>query len=102
MASNNNNARKALTAEDVEALKKLHDTIEKFHHQIKQQASAANSAGDIVIRKQFEKYLKVTSRDLGDLYARIQRADMAIYRKETKALAAKIEGEEEEDEETES
>lgn len=89
--------RKALTPEDVAALKQLHDTIEEFHKQIKVQAQAANNAGDLMIRRQFEKYLKVTSRDLGDLYARIQRADMALYRRETKALSAQLDGEQEEE-----
>lgn len=84
---------KALTEEDVQALKKLHETIEDFHNQIKDQAQAANKAGDLMIRRQFEKYLKVTSQDLGNLYARIQRADMALYRRETKALAAQLDEE---------
>lgn len=77
-----------LTREDVEALQSLYETLNDFHKEFKVKAQDANKKKALAVRRYFEKILAMTSADLSAIEARIRRADMAIYRKETKALAA--------------
>ncbi len=84
----------AMTQDDVDGLKSLYETLNKFHQEIKTKAQDANKQKALVVRRYFEKFLAQTSADLSAIEARIRRAEMALYRKETRALA------DEEDEET--
>jgi hypothetical protein len=76
-----------LTQADVEALQSLYDTLSAFHKEIKQKAQDANQNKALALRRYFEKFLVMTSADLSSIEARIRRTDMALLRKETKALA---------------
>ena len=75
-----------LTEKDVAALKSLREVLGDFHVSMKEKASEAHKDGNITVRHYFEKFLAQTSKDLSALTARINRAELALYRKETKAM----------------
>jgi hypothetical protein len=83
----NDTKKKALTQADVEALQALYETLASFHKEVKAKAQDANRLKAITVRRYFEKILAMTSADLSSIEARIRRTDMALFRKETKALA---------------
>jgi len=76
----------AMTQQDVEGLKALYETLSNFHQDIKKKAQEANTQNALVVRRYFEKFLAQTSSDLSAIEARIRRAEMALFRKDTKAL----------------
>lgn len=76
----------AMTQEDIDGLKALYETLNNFHQDIKAKAQEANAKNALVVRRYFEKFLAQTSSDLSTIEARIRRAEMALFRKDTKAL----------------
>ena len=85
--------KSGMTQEDIEGLKELYATLDNFHQDIKAKAQAANAKSALVVRRYFEKFLAKTSADLSQIDSRIRRAELALFRKDTKAL---IETEDEE------
>lgn len=85
----------AMTQEDIKGLQALYDTLDKFHQDIKAKAQQANAQNALVVRRYFEKFLAQTSADLSAIEARIRRAEMALFRKDTRALIDAQEDEEE-------
>ena len=75
-----------MTEEDIKGLQSLYDTLSKFHQDIKGKAQEANAQNALVVRRYFEKFLAQTSSDLSAIEARIRRAEMALFRKDTRAL----------------
>lgn len=76
----------AMTEADIKGLQTLYDTLSTFHQDIKTKAQEANAQNALVVRRYFEKFLAQTSYDLSAIEARIRRAEMALFRKDTKAL----------------
>lgn len=83
----------AMTQADVDGLKALYETLSNFHQDIKKKAQEANAKEALVVRRYFEKFLAQTSSDLSSIEARIRRAELALFRKDTKALAEEDEDE---------
>ena len=79
----------AMTQQDIEGLKVLYDTLSNFHQDIKKKAQEANAKQALTVRRYFEKFLAQTSTDLSSIEARIRRAEMALFRKDTKVLVEK-------------
>jgi hypothetical protein len=71
--------KKELTEQDIENLHKLYEVIGDFHREIK--GRAQQDQDNLPLRNVYEDILKVTSDKLTRLSARIQRAEMAAYRK---------------------
>lgn len=88
-------AKGAMTQQDIDGLKSLYDTLSTFHQDIKGKAREADAHDALVVRRYFEKFLAQTSFDLSAIEARIRRAEMALFRKDTRAL---IDAQEEEEE----
>jgi hypothetical protein len=93
--------RKPATDADLKALQSLYDTMSDFLVKMKNQATAADKQEQIIVRKSFEKYITSVSNDLAKIEGRIRRIGNALYRRETAALAAELEGNEEAQEEEE-
>lgn len=83
-----------LTKEDIEGLKGLYDVLDNFHKDIKAKAEAANSKETLLVRSYFEKYLAKATADLSAIDARIRRGEMALFRRDTKALRGESDQEE--------
>jgi hypothetical protein len=87
-----------LTETDISAMKSLYDTLDEFHQNLKKQAAAADKKDTLIVRRYFEKFLRKTSSDLASLDTRIRRGEMALFSKDTKAIAAAGDEVEEEEE----
>jgi hypothetical protein len=94
--------RKPASESDLKALQSLYDTMLDFLSKMKTQATAANKDEQIIVRKSFEKYITGVSNDLAKIESRIRRISNALYRRETAALVAELEGNEEAQEEEEA
>ena len=76
----------AMTQDDIDGLKSLYETLSNFHQDIKAKAQEADKKKALVVRRYFEKFLAQTSTDLSNIESRIRRAEMALFRKDTRAL----------------
>jgi hypothetical protein len=75
---------KELTEQDIENLRKLYGVINDFHQEVKDRAR--QDQNNLALRNVYEDILKVTSDKLVRLSGRIQRAEMAVYRKTSAQL----------------